>query len=271
MLAVFLFDGDVSASASDYLAQAEAAFAEGVSLRNDSVKARQAFAKAAAAYDALWHAGYHSPALAINRARAHRLAGDLPRCLAALHSGLAVTPYSRPLQVELEDARAAVQYPLDRELVQQAQPPPIRGWNSRVAPTDQWIAVGGLWLLLWLGVARFLMTRRMVWLLLSLLGTAALIVWGLLWWYDVQRFHHDHSRPLLIVTHETLLRRGNAVVYPPRWEVVLPRGTEVRELTRRGGWVQVQLAGGAVGWLPEGAIVAVEPERRPLNARHAAE
>ena len=35
----------------------------------------------------------------------------------------------------------------------------------------------------------------------------------------------------------------------------LPAGAEVRELSRRGGWVQVELPGGAVGWLPLSVLV----------------
>jgi hypothetical protein len=259
LVAVYLSSAPVHASTEDSLKQAEVAFAEGVSLRGDSAKARIAFAKAAAAYDALWHAGYHTPELAINRARAHRLAGHLPRCIAALHEGLAVARYSRPLQMELEDARAAVQYPLDGELVRQAHPAPLRGWSSRFSPADLWLGAGLLWFLLWFGVARFLMTRRAIWLLLSLVGFVALIGGGILWWTEERRLQEEESLQLLIVQEDTILRRGNARIYPPRLEAVLPAGAEVRELTRRGGWVQVQLAGGVVGWLPEGAVLAVKP------------
>lgn len=258
LVAVFISSGPVSASAEDYLKSAEAAFAEGVSLRGDSAKARIAFAKAAAAYDALWHAGYQTPQLAINRARSHRLAGNLPHCIAALHEGLAVARYSRPLQMELEDARAAVQYPLDGELLRQAQPPPLRGWSCRFSPADLWLGAGLFWFLLWVGGARFLMTRRAIWLVLSLLGAVVLLVGGIVWWTDKRRLQEEESLQLLIVKEDTVLRRGNAGVYPPRLEAVLPPGAEVREWTRRGGWVQVQLAGGAVGWLPERTVVAVK-------------
>ncbi len=258
LVAIFLGYASVHASAEDDLKQAEVAFAEGASLRGDSAKARIAFAKAAAAYDALWRAGYQTPELAINRSRAHRLAGNLPHGIAALHEGLAVARYSRRLQRELDDARAAVQYPLDGELLRQAQPPPIRGWSSRFSPADRWLGAGLLWFLLWFGVAQFLMTRRAIWLVLSLLGSVVLLVGGILWWTDERRLQEEESLQLLIVKEDTILRRGNAGVYPPRLEAALPPGAEVRALTRRGGWVQVQLAGGAVGWLPEGVVLAVK-------------
>ena len=81
-------------------------------------------------YDVLWNQGFRTPELALNRARAHRLAGNLPRAIAALHEGLAVTRFSRALQVELEDARAAVQFPLDGELAAQCKPLRISGVST---------------------------------------------------------------------------------------------------------------------------------------------
>ena len=36
---------------------------------------------------------------------------------------------------------------------------------------------------------------------------------------------------------------------------MLPRGAEVRELARRGGWMQVEIPGGAVGWVPLAAVI----------------
>src|SRR5439155_7565893 len=135
-----------AASPEDTLAQAERAFAEGVELRNDSVNAKPAFARAAAAYDDLWTRGFHTPELALNRARAHRLAGNLPRCIAALHDGLAVARFARPLQVELDDARAAVQFPIEGDLAAQCRPKPVGTIGTRVSPADAWFTAGFFWL-----------------------------------------------------------------------------------------------------------------------------
>src|SRR5436305_3968111 len=101
------------------LTDADRAFADGVALRADAAAARKRFAAAAAGYDELWRLGHHDPALAFNRARAHRLAGDLPGAVVALHDGLAVARYDRALQAGLEEARSAVAYPLDGELAAQ--------------------------------------------------------------------------------------------------------------------------------------------------------
>ncbi len=240
------------------LAAAEAAFAEGVNLKGDREKARPAFARAAAQYDALWDQGFRTPDVAINRARAHRLAGNLPRAVAALHAGLAVARYSRPLQVELEQARAAVAFPLDGELAAQLRPSPYRGISTRMSPAEAWVLAGGLWLVACAAVARFVMTRAAVWPVAAAAGVCALGALGWLWARDARDRARDESLPLLIVSEDTTLRRGNAGSYPARLGAALPRGAEVRELSRRGGWVQVRLPGGAVGWLPQDAAVACE-------------
>jgi hypothetical protein len=245
-------------SPTEALAAAEAAFAEGVALRHDSAKARPTFARAADRYDVLWSLGFRSPELARNRSRAHRLAGNLPKSIAVLHEGLAATRFARPLQVELEDARAAVQFPLDGELAAQCRPRPYVGVSTRMSVADAWVVAGGLWLVACTGVTRFAMTRNGFWLVVAGLGTTALLVLGGLWIQDDRRRTRDESLPLLIVFDDTTLRRGNAPAYPPRLDAVLPKGAEVRELTRRGGWVQVQLPGGAIGWLPESAVIACE-------------
>lgn len=236
----------------DVFAGANQAFAAGTEARADSAKARPQFARAARGYDELWHRGHHTPALALNRARAHRLAGNLAGAVAAFHDGLAVAPYDRPLQTGLEEARAAVVYPVDGDLAAQCRPRPSRTIGTRMSPGDAFAAAGLMWLLVCIGVARFVMVRAAGWLVFAGFWLACLGLLGGLWWHD---WRQRDGRPLVVVRDDVFLRKGNADGYPPRLEPKLPRGAEARELTRRGGWVQVELAGGAAGWLPESAAV----------------
>jgi hypothetical protein len=252
--------GFAGASDGDVLTAAERAFAEGTARRDNAAAARGWFREAANGYDELWRRGFRNPALARNRARAHRLAGDLPGAIAALHQGLAVARYDRPLQVELEGARSAVAYPIDGDLAAQCRPPPARTVGTRMSPAEAYLVAGLLWLLVCGGVARFAMTRARWWLVFAGGWAAGLAVLGGLWWSDHRAQARGGARPLVIVADDATLRRGNAESYPPRLEPKLPRGVEARELTRRGGWVQVELAGGAVGWLPEAAVM---PGREP--------
>jgi hypothetical protein len=237
---------------------ARRAFEEGVALRDDAAKARAAFTRAAAAYDDLWRQGCHNPELTLNRARAHRLAGDLPGAIVALHDGLAVARYDRSLQVALEDARSAVAYPLDGDLAAQCRPKPAGGIGTRMSPAEGYLAAGLLWLLTCVGVARFLMTRSPSWLVFTGAWLVALAALGGFWWQDWRRQTAENSRSLVIVKDDALLRKGNGESYPQRLDAKLPEGVEARVLTHRGGWVQVELAGGAVGWLPEGVMIGRE-------------
>ena len=238
------------------LAAAEAAFAEGVAHRHDAATARAAFARAATAYDELWASGEPTPALALNRANAHRLAGDLPAALLALNEGLAAFPWHRPLQVAREDARAAVDYPVAGGLARQCRPPPPGGFSSRVSPGEAWLICGGCWLLACGAATRFAMTRRPGWLgcaAVAALGALAVVTCG----YLLGRDPDDRlgRQPVVVLTRRETLRSGNSAAFPPRLEPPLPAGVEARKLAERGGWVQVELAGGAVGWLPAGSVL----------------
>ena len=237
------------------LQEAERCFATGVAARSDASAARRWFAQSAREYDDLWQRGFHNPALALNRARAHRLAGNLPAAIAALQAGLSVARFDRTLQVELEDCRSAVEYPND-ELAVECRPRPISGIGSRMAPVEAYLFCGALWLAACLCLARLAMTRRPAWLVAAAIAFIALAALGGLWFQD-WRQREANARPLAIVERDCSLRTGNGTAWPNRFAGRLPRGVEVRILGRRGGWVQVELAAGAVGWLPESCLLPI--------------
>jgi uncharacterized protein YraI len=56
-----------------------------------------------------------------------------------------------------------------------------------------------------------------------------------------------------VVNRDLPLRAGNGAEYPAKLD--LPRGCEVRRLVERGDWLQVETAGGAIGWVPRDAVV----------------
>jgi uncharacterized protein YgiM (DUF1202 family) len=62
--------------------------------------------------------------------------------------------------------------------------------------------------------------------------------------------------PLVVLARDGYyLRRGNGMQYPARLAMPLRAGTEARALTERGGWAQIELASGEVGWLPREALL----------------
>jgi hypothetical protein len=249
--------GSTGLSEGALLTIAEQSFAEGISLRHDSDKARPAFARSAIAYDELWQRGFRNPELTLNRAHAHQLSGNLPLAIAALHEGLAVARWNRSLQVALEEARSSVGYPLTGDLSSQCRPTIVPSISSRMSPVEAWGIAALLWILVCVGIARFAMTRAMWWLMFAALATVALAILGSMWLHDYRQMQSENETPLLIVKDDVYLRRGNSREYPARLEARLPRGVEVRELSRRGGWLQVRLASGIIGWLPETAVLGV--------------
>ena len=124
-----------------------------------------------------------------------------------------------------------------------------------MSAADAWVVSGVLWLFACAGVVRFAMTRIPLWFAGAGLCVIGLACLGWLWVQDARYREQEESLPLLVVTRDATLRRGNAEAYLPRIDPALPPGAEVRQLARRGGWVQVQLPGGAVGWLPESAVI----------------
>jgi uncharacterized protein YgiM (DUF1202 family) len=59
------------------------------------------------------------------------------------------------------------------------------------------------------------------------------------------------TRPVVVITDDgVLLRAGNGLRYPAAYETPLSRGVEARLLFTRGDWLQIELSGGEVGWVP---------------------
>jgi hypothetical protein len=225
------------------LGQPDAAFARGVELRDDAKAAHPHLVEAAKGYDAEWRAGNRSPALATNRSRAHHLAGDLPGAILAARSGLSATPSDADLTRQLEALRDLVPYP------QGTRPERASGLRTRLSPWDLFAVAAAGVILVVVGIARRL-TARDGWAIAAIGGGAVVLVLvGLAGW-QLQR--EAAAEPeVLVLIRPTTLRKGNGDTYDARLDSSLPRGAEVVVRHRRGGWVQVALPRGVVGWLPE--------------------
>jgi hypothetical protein len=82
---------------------------------------------------------------------------------------------------------------------------------------------------------------------------------GALWLYDDHARARNAEHSSVVITRDVDLRKGNADIFPLRLDGPsrLPRGVEACELTSRGGWVQIQLASGIKGWVPEVFVIKV--------------
>ncbi len=252
LFAISLVVATLSADRLHHLHEAESHFREGVANRNDAEIARGHFARAAAEYDALWRIGARTAAVAKNRAHAHRLAGNLAASIAALHDGLEIARFDRSLQQELEGTRSAVRYPSE-DLADECRSQPSRGIGTRMSPAEAYLIAAALWFGVFLSAARFAMTRVPGWMFASAACLLGLAILGGFWWQDARQ----QTRALVIVSREHALKVGNGELWPDRVKGMLPPGTETRELSRRGGWIQVELASGAAGWIPESHAMEV--------------
>jgi hypothetical protein len=230
----------------------EVYFRDGVEARANSGAARPHFARAAGDYDSWWSDDYRSPGLALNRGRAHFLAGNLPQAIRAFRDGLDLYPWDADLQRALTAARATVAYPTESDPAGRVRPDPPDALRNRISPWDLFIGASVCSLLLTVGLARRF-TARDGWstplAAVGLLGLLAVASAGI-------HIATDRLDPVLVLTADDVLRTGNGPSFPARLDAPLPRGAEVRELTRRGGWVQVEIPGGAVGWVRESVVLS---------------
>ncbi|OWK45656.1 SH3 domain-containing protein [Fimbriiglobus ruber] len=236
-----------------------ASFNKGVENRLDAARARPEFADAAADIEDIWRKEERArtPEFALARGRAQFLAGDLPRAIRAFRDGLAIAPYDADLQHGLAACRAAVAYPAEADPAARVRPDPTTALCNRVTQTDLLVASVVASLLLAVGLARRFTTRDEWAVPVAAVGVVGLALVAAVAWQIERERQRDRERTVLVVKADAVLRTGNGLSFPPRIDAPLPRGAEVRALGHRGGWVQVELPGGAVGWVPEAAVLNV--------------
>jgi hypothetical protein len=225
-------------------ADPDAHFAAGVSRHDaDPAAARAAFRHAADGYAELRAGGDRSPALALRLGRARLLAGDLPGAILAAKNGLADAPSDPGLRDLLDYARSRVEPPAG--VARPRRPIDLHSVPLLVFGAAAALAVAG--------AVRRSPPRMAV--AAVLVVTAAVI--GEYATADFRRCVLDNAA--VVGTTGVTLRSGNGSAYPPRLDAPLPAGLEVTPLYRRGEWVQVELPGGAVGWLPAAALRGLSP------------
>jgi hypothetical protein len=237
-------------------ASARTAFAEGLSLRDDPVKAKEHFARAVELYEQLHERVYANAELFRSQGNAALLADDVPRAVLAYRRGLRHAPTDAGLQEGLALARAEVARKAEGGLGR----PPVEDrppWLPRVGFSTATLAgCAAVYALGWVMLARSRMMRRAG---LLAAGVGALVLSGVgagLLGLATLYERREQARPLVVVARDELpLRLGNGEAYPSRFAAKLPRGAEAHLLFRRGDWVQIELAGGEVGWVPLAAVL----------------
>jgi len=237
---------------------AQADFRDGIKARQNpepaGFPAEYFFREAAENYEIMrGEEGIRSSALERSLGHAYFLSGDLARAILAYRRGLRLNPGDPKLETALAYARSRVEYPPSptADLMR----PEREYWPGWLELHRLGVVAFATYSIACLAVTRWRMTRRRLWLRLAV-GAAVIALIptagsGVEWLRQLR----DAATPVVVLARSEMLRTGNGTEYLPRLDVALPRGAEVRRLFERGGWYQVELSGGPVGWLPRDAVV----------------
>lgn len=232
---------------ADLLARAEASFRAAIEQKSDGAKARPLLEAAARDLTSLHERGVRNPTLALQLGNARLLADDLAGAIVAYHQGLARAPTDAALLAALDHARSQVAYPAGTF----ARPPvdDLPPWLPRPGPLPLFLLLLACFTLGCVALTRQRMTRTAGWLTVSVVAFLLTAALGVVLYL---RLDADARRlPLVVIAEDgVLLRRGDGLAYPARYDVPLPRGAETRLRRERGDWLQIELSGGEVGWVP---------------------
>jgi hypothetical protein len=242
------------------LAEADAAYWEGIAQRDDAAKARPHFVHAAELYEATWQGGQRTSAVARDMAQARYLAGELGACIRDYRLGLGKFPHDPDLKAGLAFAREQVAYSRTGDFVDAARTRDAGSVLDRLSLS--FVRLAGLTAVVaalgWLTLARaWLSGRGGLAVVGGVLVLAAAAGGSWLWWADAQQ-RAQWAQPAAVVAAPTDLRIGNSDEYPRRLDARLPAGVELKVLGERGGWLHVELGGGTVGWVPRERVIEVQ-------------
>jgi len=246
-------------AATEVLRQAQHTFREAVRLRDEPDKARPLFRRSADLFEDLRRRRVVNPALLRDQGNACLLADDLPGAIMAYRRGLRLAPNDRALQQLLAAAREQVNFAQPGTFARppvEARPP----WLPRLPLRGGLLLTCAVYSLGCLSLTRWLMLRRGPWLSLGLAAFAlTTLLAAALFVEDLQQ-GNEAARPLVVIAHDgVLLRRGNGEAWPRRYETPMNRGVEARRLFERRDWVQIELSGGEMGWVPRKDVLIDGP------------
>jgi hypothetical protein len=246
--------GPEALSEDQLLERAERAFFQGARACERPEEARPFFQTAADAYAELRQRGHQNAVLLRNEGNASLLAGDLPRAILAYRRGLRLAPGDRFLRANLAAAREQVVLAEDRKLgrpPEETRPP----WLPWVGPGWRLLLGLGFYCLTCFALARWWLAGS-GWLGIGAASGLITILLALSVARDELAREQETVHPLAVVARDgVVLRKGNGLAYPARYEQKLNRGVEGRVLFARGAWIQIELAGGELGWVPANAVL----------------
>lgn len=240
------------ARADGALRRGLAALADGNEAVADPNTARRFFAQAAGYFEQAKNQGFQSPALFLNLGNAYFLNDQLPEAIFAYRRGLRLDPHHRTLQTHLTHARQRV------PVTPGIDPPeePARPWSAWLRPLALICYLCGIPVLFWWGATR---RREPALAAIGLILGCAVLEYLATYRETGRREWELVHPPVVIRAEKTPLRMGNGPSFTTHPTVpLLPAGQEGRRLLERGGWIQIEVPGGAVGWVPRVAVLMEE-------------
>jgi hypothetical protein len=193
-----------------------------------------------------------------NLGNAQFLAGKLPEAIRSYQRGLNLDPNDAGLRENLSYARAKVVQPYGA--LGQPEPDIWPAWLYEPSSFQTAAALLFFYSLTCFFLTRWFMTRRR-----GLIGAACVTfllaaLSGGVWLYLEGKGQWHQTHPLVVIREDKLpLRKGNGASYQANPDMpVLSRGMEARRIGERGGWLQIQFAGGPIGWVQKGSVIVDE-------------
>jgi hypothetical protein len=104
----------------------------------------------------------------------------------------------------------------------------------------------------WIGLTHRMAFRPGGWPWLSGIGAAGVLCFAIVFFFQMRAEKTEAEHPLVVISaDQTYFHKGNHSLYPRAYDTPLNRGSEARLLQVRGDWLQIELTGGQVGWVPQ--------------------
>jgi hypothetical protein len=243
-------------SDAQILERAQGAFRDGVQAREQPEKARLLFRMVGDDYALLFSRGIQNAGLLRNEGNAYLLAGDVPRAILAYRRGLRLAPGDWRLRTGLTAAREQVIY-TDAGMLGRPLPEQRPEWLPWIAPGWRLFLILCFFTLACIASMRWRMRGQNRWLRIALAAGLVAFLLTLHLAMDLKATQEEERHPIAVLAEDGVrLRTGNGLAYPPRYESALNRGVEARVLFVRGDWLQIELSGGEVGWIPSSSALA---------------
>ncbi len=239
---------------------AVAEFRHGVALRSEKDRGVPRFRQAVRDLAELSLRGMSNPTLYLSLGNAQLLGGDVAGAIVSYRVGLHFEPTSPHLRAALAAARNQVDYPIEGALGKQT--PSVNTWTPA---SNSILALAFIaYVSACVVFTRWRMKRHRSLLVMSIAFFLAAVTttgWGLMI-FEKERTANVESWAVIKIEGQRL-RKGNGWLsdgqpaFPARYATPLPIGVEARVLCERADWVQLELGGGEVGWLPKAAVLIV--------------